>query len=267
MERPERPLPEPFETLRWEPVAPVTPTARPSRAAGVAGAVEGAVTATRAAAATGAAGGAAGSGQESPTGGGFVRLGAHLGRLARTCAYLGVPFSPDAARAALAAATAGATEPLRVRLQVERSGAVHAVTAPAPAPPEGVLEVGVALERVDERDPLRRHKTTARDLYDRASERAAELGLADVVFLNRLGEVAEGGISNVFVRRGERLLTPPLASGALPGVLRGELIATGACAEMHLVLADLEGGAFLIGSSLRGLREVRLATGVVSVRG
>ena len=36
--------------------------------------------------------------------------------------------------------------------------------------------------------------------------------------------VAEGARSNVFVERDGCLLTPPLSSGALPGVLRGELL-------------------------------------------
>lgn len=196
---------------------------------------------------------------------GFVRLDAHLARLARSCGYLGIGFSPRAARERLLAAAAELRGPARVRLQVTRSGELLVTTAPLPVEaPEPVL-VGVALERCDERDPLRRHKTTGRALYDLATARAAAAGLADVVFLNRLGAVAEGAISNVFARRGAELVTPPTSAGALPGVLRGELIATGACREGELSLADLEAGEFYLGNSLRGLRRAVLAPGLVRV--
>jgi para-aminobenzoate synthetase/4-amino-4-deoxychorismate lyase len=79
----------------------------------------------------------------------------------------------------------------------------------------------------------------------------------DRVFLNQRGEVAEGARSNVFVERDGVLLTPPVASGALPGVLRAELLATGKAREAVLLPADLEGG-FWLGNALRGLVPVTL---------
>jgi para-aminobenzoate synthetase/4-amino-4-deoxychorismate lyase len=57
-------------------------------------------------------------------------------------------------------------------------------------------------------------------------------------------------------RRGV-LLTPPLASGALPGVLREDLLAAGQAVEAVLWPDDLTHG-FLLGNALRGLIPVRL---------
>jgi para-aminobenzoate synthetase/4-amino-4-deoxychorismate lyase len=60
------------------------------------------------------------------------------------------------------------------------------------------------------------------------------------------------------VRRADgMLLTPPLALGLLPGILRGELIDQGLAAEAELTLADLANG-FLIGNALRGLLPARI---------
>ncbi|MGH9466873.1 MAG: aminotransferase class IV [Terriglobales bacterium] len=56
-------------------------------------------------------------------------------------------------------------------------------------------------------------------------EEAHTRGQDDVLLLNERGEVAECTSANVFVARGGRLRTPPLDSGALPGVSRKLLLA------------------------------------------
>jgi para-aminobenzoate synthetase/4-amino-4-deoxychorismate lyase len=86
------------------------------------------------------------------------------------------------------------------------------------------------------------------------------------VFVDEPGFVTEGSWSNIFVERDGLLLTPPLALGLLPGVLRAELIEKGRAVESHLRLADLAGGFFL-GNSLRGLIPARLADGAAAAIG
>lgn len=210
-----------------------------------------------------------------PAAGGLLRSGAHLARLARTCAFLGRPFAPAGARAALAQAFAAATSPLRVRLEVVPGGGLRIDTEPLAADPAPVFtfaaasassdervplpSVALAFERIDERDPLRRHKTTARASYDAGSAYARAHDLADVLFVNRLGELVEGAISNVFLVLDGEVVTPPLASGALPGILRGELLGTGQALEHPLGIDDLDrADAVYLGSALRGLRRVRV---------
>ena len=66
--------------------------------------------------------------------------------------------------------------------------------------------------------------------------------------------MAEGSRTNVFIEKNGRLLTPPLSSGLLPGVLRAELIAQGRAHEAVLTLDDLAGAdAVFVGNSVRGL--------------
>ncbi|MBL7466206.1 aminotransferase class IV, partial [Escherichia coli] len=66
------------------------------------------------------------------------------------------------------------------------------------------------------------------------------------------GYLTEGSFTSIFVERDGMLVTPPLARGLLPGVLRAELIETGRAVEGDLMPADLAGG-FYVGNALRGL--------------
>ncbi|MEQ9261500.1 MAG: aminotransferase class IV, partial [Roseovarius sp.] len=85
-------------------------------------------------------------------------------------------------------------------------------------------------------------------------------GCDELLFLNDRGELCEGTITNLFVDLGEGLLTPPLASGALPGILREDLIAREQAREAVLRPADLAAAqAVWLGNALRGLIRVKPA--------
>jgi len=123
----------------------------------------------------------------------------------------------------------------------------------------GVLNVRLAADRVDPGDPFLRHKTTRRDLYERAFADAAAKGFDEVLFLNRRGEVAEASRNSVFVEMDGALITPPLASGLLPGVLRRSLIESGRATEKVVPIELLTSKPVLLGNSLHGLRPARMA--------
>lgn len=180
--------------------------------------------------------------------GGPQRLALHQARLARGCAALGLAV-PD-----LSAVLAGVSGRLRVRVTVDLQGRVEVTQAPFT--PETRDWRVVLADGLVSTDPWRRLKTTQRTVYDRT--RAALLpGIDEAVLLNERGEVADGTITNVFVAEGTGWLTPPLASGCLPGVLRAELIAQGRAREAVLRPDDLRGG-FHLGNALRGLIAARL---------
>jgi 4-amino-4-deoxychorismate lyase len=190
---------------------------------------------------------------------GFRRLARHLARAARTCARLGIPFDLAAAEAALSSAVQTLppqAELVRCRLTVDRDGRLEASAAvAAPAPARWRAMIGAT--RLQAGDPWLGIKTSQRRLYD---ETRAQLppGIDEVIFLNEAGEVCEGTITNVFLRLdGDPdgpLATPPLACGLLPGILREELLASGAAVEGVLTLDDLRrAAAVFLGNSLRGL--------------
>lgn len=188
---------------------------------------------------------------------GYWLLEGHLKRLTASAAYFGYAFDEGAARDALAAAVAGRQgERLRVRLLLAEDGTLSiSVTEQAPQRPEAVMRYVISETRLDSTNAFLFHKTTRRELYDREWQHYADTqGSDEVLYLNERGEVAEGSRTNVFIEKNGRLLTPPLSSGLLPGVLRAELIAQGRAHEAVLTLDDLAGAdAVFVGNSVRGL--------------
>ncbi len=189
---------------------------------------------------------------------GFFLFGEHFARLRGSAERLG--FRLDAARiiTELAAAVANGGAPrLRVRLALQKDGAIEASAAAIePVAPGTIWTVAVAKTRFLSTEPLLRHKTTRRELYE--GELAAS-GADEVLFLNERDEVCEGARANVFLARGGGLLTPPVSCGLLPGTLRKSLLREGRAQEAVLRLEDFAGSEFYMGNSVRGLVQGRLA--------
>lgn len=100
-------------------------------------------------------------------------------------------------------------EPLTARLWPgTRRGAATAISSKRPFAPGS----------------LGPHKTTSRLAYHLAREEARAVGADEVLLIAADGEVLEGATSNVFVVRGGEVLTPPLASGILPGITRAVVL-------------------------------------------
>jgi para-aminobenzoate synthetase/4-amino-4-deoxychorismate lyase len=186
----------------------------------------------------------------------YPRLSGHLTRLMRSAKALGFGFQEDAVRQCLAACAEQHPRGLwRVRLTLDHGGKLS-VTAEPLVDSSGSVTVLLAQEQIDAAWPLQRHKTTVRGHYDTALARAVAAGHFDALFLNTRGELAEGARSTVFVRpkSGDVLLTPPLASGALPGVFRADLLARGEAREAVLTLRDVQAASEVyLGNALRGL--------------
>lgn len=185
---------------------------------------------------------------------GIERLERHLQRMKDSAAMLGFDFDRHAARNELQAATFHLRDRRKVRLLLGRSGAMAIETRPMPEVPTEAVPVALTALPVDAHDFRLRHKTTDRGFYD-----AERRGVFEILFMHPDGQLTEGSFTNIFVRDGAILLTPPLSHGLLGGVLRAELIETGKAREASLRADDLQAG-FLIGNSVRGLLPARLVT-------
>jgi para-aminobenzoate synthetase/4-amino-4-deoxychorismate lyase len=186
---------------------------------------------------------------------GISELDRHLARMKRSADSLGFAFDRHHARNELQAATFFLKEARRLRLVLSPSGALAIEARPLPEAPDGPVEVALARRTVEAEDFRLRHKTSDRRFYDQTREAA---GGFEVVFVDEDGFLTEGSFTSLFVERGDRLLTPPLARGLLPGVLRQALIEVGRAQEAELRPEDLEGG-FFVGNAVRGLIAARLA--------
>lgn len=192
---------------------------------------------------------------------GFLRFERHLARLYASAAALGFRYDPQRIGETLRNAVATPETALRTRLVLSPDGDVRASTQPyEPLAPHKVWTLRVARVRLVSTDPLARHKTSRRGTYAAARAEYPIHQADEVILLNERGEVCEGTITNVFVEGDDGvLLTPPLACGLLPGVLRGELLDGGRAGEALLTADDLtDGRRVFVGNSLRGLIPARL---------
>ena len=69
-----------------------------------------------------------------------------------------------------------------------------------------------------------------------ALQEAQTHGAEEALILNTRGDIAGASVANVFVPMGNRLLTPSIAEGALPGTMRARVLAT----APHLGLTPTE---------------------------
>ena len=188
---------------------------------------------------------------------GIPLLDFHMARMKESADALGFAFDRHAARNELQAATFRLREKSRVRLLASRRGNVAIEVRGHRTWPEAVMRVAVTRCPVAPDDWRLLHKTTERSHYRAALEAG---GTYEVLMTDADGYLTEGCFSNLFVERGERLVTPPLARGLLPGVLRASLIAAGEAVEGDLRPYDLERG-FFIGNASRGMVAAQLAGG------
>jgi len=188
----------------------------------------------------------------------YYLLERHLARLSRSAAFFSFPFDEEAVRRALFEEAASLQGTHKVRLLLDRTGAVTCSSAPV-APNGSRATATFASVPVDSSNMLLYHKTTWRPHFTEELARHPERD--EVIFVNERGEVTEGAISNVVALIDGELLTPPRECGLLPGVMREELLAEGRIRERVLTRRDLEEAEeiFLV-NSVRKWRRAELVT-------
>lgn len=193
----------------------------------------------------------------------FKSLKEHLKRMLDSAEYFGFTFDRRKITAALEGAAKGFVKgfPYRVRLLLSKDGGVGVESSEiAPGIRPGIESAAVSRKRTDPGDLFLYHKTTNRGLYDSEYRRYRAKGYFDVIFLNTKGEVCEGAISNVIIKKGGRFYTPPLSSGLLPGIFRGRLLKERRVKEKVLLLKDLlAADKVFLCNSVRGLIEVKVS--------
>lgn len=187
----------------------------------------------------------------------------HLRRLRTSAEVLGLDIgrSDDELRgasAAVVAATAGAG---RLRITVtggegplgsgRGDGGATVVIAAAPAAPWPATSRVVVVPWVrNERSAVAGAKTVSYAENVVALARAHADGADEAIFANTVGALCEGTGTNVFVVRGEQVLTPSLDTGCLAGITR----------ELVLDLTDGEERSTLTVDDLRGADEAFLTS-------
>ena len=189
-------------------------------------------------------------------------LGKHLDRISQSAKSLKIKLDSNRAKSLIKEACSQLDTSLiyRLRLDLSAEGLLSVKTAAIQNPQVGPIlwasDILATDATMSSTDQLLGHKVTRRKLYDQAWLAAEKIGAFDALFINEKGFVTEGGRSNVFIKKDGRWLTPPLASGCLPGVMRSMVLndAKYQALEQDITPADvLSAEEVIFTNALRGI--------------
>jgi para-aminobenzoate synthetase/4-amino-4-deoxychorismate lyase len=184
---------------------------------------------------------------------------AHLGRLRATAERFCIPFDDRRLREQIEVLNASEDASL-VRIRLALDGNASLTAEPLESTGDSV-RICIAESRVRSGDAMLAYKTSWRPAHDAAAETAGRSECFDALLRNERDELTEGSRTNLFVRLGGVLYTPPPCCGVLPGILRGELVSSGRAVERVLHESDLrQADEIFVGNSARGLLQAHLVS-------
>ena len=193
---------------------------------------------------------------------GYILLQEHLDRLTSSADYFFFQGNRQRVQTRLMEEeNLFADTAMRVRLLLYKDGRIEVTSGPLvdPDPDQELPKVAFDQRKVDTGSPFFHHKTTMRELYTQARQKAKHRGLHEILFVNTRGEVTEGTISTLFVQINGRMYTPPISCGLLPGTFRRAFLEAGKARERVLTVDDVVAADTLfVANSVRGLVQVRL---------
>jgi branched-chain amino acid aminotransferase len=100
-----------------------------------------------------------------------------------------------------------------------------------------------------------------------AAREASKAGADDALLLNTEGRVACSTIANVFLIAGEKLITPPVSEGVLPGIIRSRVLAL--APQVGLVPSErpIASAELLAGDAVFVTNSIRLVRPVIAIDG
>ncbi len=161
----------------------------------------------------------------------------HLARLTTSAQILGLPL-PDRLPSHLdvVAAASGVAGVAAVRLTADSAG-IRLAARPVPPAGDGWRVCAGPHGRV--LHALLAHKTTARAEHEAAAAHACLRECQEALWVDPTGRLTEGTITNLFIYRRGRVLTPAATCGLLPGIARGRLLAAGRLAGQPVEEAEV----------------------------
>lgn len=208
-----------------------------------------------------------------------MRVGAHLARLRNGASILDIPLaSANHALMDLLLETlqANSLSEGSLRLTLTRGPAPRGLAPPThpsptllitaskePSPDMAPLAAIIAtITRRNEHSPLSRCKCLNRLDDVLARKEAIKRGANEAILLNTAGRLAEAAAANLFLAIEGELATPPVDEGALPGVMRAEIMAANRVVERPLTPKDLAGATEAFISNSLGIRPLASINGI-----
>lgn len=178
----------------------------------------------------------------------------HEARLAAACGALGLP-QPEPSLAEAVARQSGMRDGV-VRVEVSARGTTVTTRDLPPLLPLAILVASTPHTPYP-------HKLTFRAAFEAAlvEVRAAGGEADDALLITPGGVVAEGTAWNIFWWEADRLATPPLSLGVLPGVARGRVMELVSTMERECAPGDLVGRGLFATNAVRGVVPIERLNG------
>jgi branched-subunit amino acid aminotransferase/4-amino-4-deoxychorismate lyase len=192
-------------------------------------------------------------------------LDLHMHRLAKGAAFLGMKPPPTTGQMLdfLLCETELALHPVcAIRLLAVDRSILVCVNTWTPPPEDAVIMLSHVVTRFSA-SPLNHFKTLSY-LENLLLHREAEAHrVFESIALNETGHLTDGGRTNVFLVKGDRIITPPERDGCLPGVVRRALLDARMAEEVSVGVREIkEAEGIFLTSALREIMPVQDVVGV-----
>lgn len=185
---------------------------------------------------------------------GVQLLDEHLARLIASAQYFGFAYDSKTLRRKLSGLRV--EQDSKVRLTLSRAGQVRLKVTALPEQ-MGMQLIALVPEPVNKNQPWLYHKTTHREVYEKATRQVP--AHCEAILVNREGCVTESAIANVVYKMNGTLFTPPVGDGLLPGTLRTKLVSSGVLTERSLPVLEIpKVERWYLLNALRGWRDAEL---------
>lgn len=216
----------------------------------------------------------------------YIRIDMHLKRLCKCALELGFDLSIDELKFSLEKTKNNLIKldkekDYRIRIELNQNGIFEIEYSPL-VNEDAFYRVIFCKTPIQSQLFFQKYKTTVRNFYDQNYKKAKTLGFDEIIFINENGNIVEGSRHNIFYLKENQGLTPPISDGALPGILREEILQSNKLfinnidfniKEDHIPFVELwsvaqnninnsrefkKNSSLFLGNSLRGLHEARL---------
>ncbi len=120
------------------------------------------------------------------------------------------------------------------------------------------IKIIISNKKVNSKDQFKYFKTTNRKLYNEEFQYYNKKGFTEVIFFNEKKQISEGAITNIFIVKNNKIYTPSVNSGILPGVFRKYLLQNNAAIKETFLFKNdlLDSDEIFITNSVREIIKV-----------
>ncbi len=127
----------------------------------------------------------------------------------------------------------------KLKLTLNKNGDIKIDTSPVIDYKNSIKAI-ISEKTISSKNKFQYFKTTKRELYNNQIKIYSQQGFFDVLFMNENSFITEGAITNIFIKKDDIIITPPLQCGALNGIFRKNLISLNPqIVEKHITLKDI----------------------------